>query len=215
MAFDAYDDYEQSELVQKWLRQNGMSIVVGIVIGLIAIFGWQQWRNHQASHQMDAAQLYHQMQTAAALGQSDQADKLGEQLQTDYTDSAYAVFASSERAQRQVQARQLDKALASLGWAESHAGDAALKSLIELRMARVQLAAGQAAAALTTLDRVPANSYESLQQELRGDVLVKLGRQDDARKAYQAAIGSLDEEAPQRGALQMKLDDLAVAGKGA
>jgi predicted negative regulator of RcsB-dependent stress response len=213
MAFDAYDDYEQSELVQKWLRQNGMSIVVGIVVGLIAIFGWQQWRNHQAAHQMDAAQLYQQMQTALALGQTGQADKLEAQLQKDYADSAYAVFAAGERAQQQVQAKQLDKALASLAWAESHAGDTALKSLVELRMARVQLAAGQGATALSTLDRVPAKTYDALKQELRGDVLVKLGRKDDARNAYQAAIGSLDEQAPQRGALQLKLDDLAVAGK--
>lgn len=213
MAFDAYDDYEQSELVQKWLRQNGMSIVVGIVIGLIAIFGWQRWRDHQAGHQMDAAQLYQQMQTAVALGQTDQADKLEAQLQKDYADSAYAVFAASERAQQQVQAKQLDKALASLAWAESHTSDAALKSLVELRIARVQLAAGQAATALATLDRVPAKMYDALKQELRGDVLVKLGRKDDARTAYQAAIGSLDEQAPQRGALQLKLDDLAVAGK--
>jgi len=213
MAFDAYDDYEQSELVQKWLRQNGMSIAVGIIIGLIAIFGWQQWRNHQAGHQMDAAQLYQQMQTANALGQADQADKLEMQLQKDYADSAYAVFAASERAQRQVQAKQFDKALDSLGWAESHASDAPLKALVELRIARVQLAADKATAALATLDRVPAKTYDALKQELRGDVLVKLGRRDDARNAYQAALGSLDEQAPQRGALQMKLDDLAAAGK--
>jgi predicted negative regulator of RcsB-dependent stress response len=36
---------------------------------------------------------------------------------------------------------------------------------------------------------------------------------DDARKAYQAAMSALSSEAPQRGVLQMKLDDLAVAGK--
>jgi predicted negative regulator of RcsB-dependent stress response len=52
-----------------------------------------------------------------------------------------------------------------------------------------------------------------LTQELRGDVLVKLGRQDEARKAYQAAMSALGDGAPQRGALQMKIDDLAVAGK--
>ena len=34
MAFEEYDKYEQSELVQKWLRDNGVSIIVGIAIGL-------------------------------------------------------------------------------------------------------------------------------------------------------------------------------------
>jgi predicted negative regulator of RcsB-dependent stress response len=123
------------------------------------------------------------------------------------------VFAVSDRARQQVQDKQLDKAEISLEWAEGHAGDPALKSLTQLRMAQVELARDNGAAALATLDRIPANSYQGLAQELRGDVLVKLGRSDDARKAYQTALSALSEEAPQRGALQMKLDDLATAGK--
>ncbi|HXD37386.1 MAG TPA: tetratricopeptide repeat protein, partial [Rhodanobacter sp.] len=71
----------------------------------------------------------------------------------------------------------------------------------------------QATAALATLDRVPADSFLGMVQELRGDALVKLGRMDDARKAYQTAMSALSEDAPQRGALQMKLEDLALAGK--
>ena len=213
MAFEEYDKYEQSELVQKWLRENGVSIVVGIAIGLVGIFGWQQWRNHQARHQGEASQLYQQAQVALASGKPDAAAQLTDQLMKDYAESAYAVFAVSDRARQQVQAKQLDKAEASLAWAESHAADPTLKSLTQLRIAQVELARDNGAAALTTLDRITAGSYQGLAQELRGDVLVKLGRSDDARKAYQTALSSLSEEAPQRGALQMKLDDLAVARK--
>jgi len=82
-----------------------------------------------------------------------------------------------------------------------------------VRIARVELARDQAQASLATLDRVPPGSFQGMVQELRGDAMVKLGRMDDARKAYQAAMSALSEDAPQRGALQMKLDDLAVAGK--
>jgi predicted negative regulator of RcsB-dependent stress response len=213
MAFEEYDNYEQSELVQKWLRENGLSIVVGIAIGLVGIFGWQQWRNHQARHEGEAAQLYQQVKVALASGKPDTATQLTDQLIKDYAESPYAVFAVSDRAKQQVQDKQLDKAERSLEWAESHAGDPALKSLTQLRIAQVELARGNGAAALTTLAGISANNYQGLAQELRGDVLVKLGRSDDARKAYQAALSALSEEAPQRGALQMKLDDLAVAGK--
>ncbi|HEY8682885.1 MAG TPA: tetratricopeptide repeat protein [Rhodanobacter sp.] len=213
MAFEEYDNYEQSERVQKWLRENGLSIVVGIAIGLVGIFGWQQWRNHQARNQGEASQLYQQVQIALAAGKPDMAGQLIDQLMKDYAKSPYAVFAASDRAKQQVQDKQLDKAEVSLAWAESHADAPALKSLMQLRMAQVEQARGNDGAALATLDRMPANSYPGLSQELRGDVLVKLGRSDDARKAYQAALSTLSEEAPQRGALQMKLDDLAVAGK--
>jgi predicted negative regulator of RcsB-dependent stress response len=213
MAFDEYDNYEQSEIVQKWLRENGLSIVVGIAIGLVGIFGWQQWRSHQATHESEASQLYQQVRVALAGGKPDTATQLTDRLMTDYASSPYAVFAVSDRARQQAEAKQLDKAEASLGWAESHVGDIALKPLIQLRIAQVELARDNGAAALATLDRIPAGSFQGLTQELRGDVLVKLGRSDDAHKAYQAALSTLSEEAPQRGALQMKLDDLAVTGK--
>lgn len=213
MAFEEYDKYEQSELVQKWLRENGMSIVVGIAIGLVGIFGWQQWRNHQARQEGEAAQLYQQAQIAFASGKPDTAAQLTDRLMKDYAKSPFAVFAVSDRARQQVQAGQLDKAEASLEWAEGHAAAPELKSLTLLRIAQVELARDNGKQALATLDRIPASSYQGLAQELRGDVLVKLGRSDEARKAYQAALSTLGEEAPQRGALQMKLDDLAVDGK--
>jgi predicted negative regulator of RcsB-dependent stress response len=213
MAFDEYDKYEQSELVQKWLRENGLSIVVGIVIGLVGIFGWQQWRNHQARNESNASQLYKLAQVSVAANHPDIASQFTDQLMKDYDKSPYAVFAATDRAKQQVQAKQLDKAEASLDWAVAHATDPALKSLTELRKAQVELARDNGSAALATLDAIPANTYQGLVQELRGDVLVKLGRADDARKAYQAALSALKEQAPQRGALQMKLDDLAVAGK--
>jgi predicted negative regulator of RcsB-dependent stress response len=213
MAFEEYDKYEQSELVQKWLRDNGVSIIAGIVIGLVGIFGWQQWRNHQARNESQASQLYQQMQIAQASGKPDTASQLTDQLMKDYAKSPFTVFAVSDRARQQVQAKQLDKAEASLKWAESHATAPALKSLTLLRIAQVELARDNGKEALATLERIPADSYQGLVQELRGDVLVKLGRPDEARKAYQAALSTMGKEAPQRGALQMKLDDLAVAGK--
>lgn len=213
MAFDAYDDYEQSERVQKWLRQNGLSIGVGIVIGLVVIFGVQQWRNHKTAHQAQAAQLYQQMQSSLAAGMDNNVSALIAQLQQDYADTTYAIFAASDNAQQLVKAKQLDKAQVSLDWAESHAADPTLKALTELRSAQLQLARDKSADALATLDRIPSGSFQGLAQELRGDVLVKLGRLDDARKAYQTAVTALGKDAPQGGALQMKIDDLAVAGK--
>ena len=213
MAFDAYDDYEQSERVQKWLRQNGLSIVVGIVIGLIGIFGYQQWRNHQASHQTAASGIYQQLQSVLDSGNTAMVDGLVQQLMNDYSDTPYAMFAVSDRARRQVEAKNYDKALDSLSWAEQHAPSPALKALVELRIAHVQLAKGSAQDALAALDRMPPNSYTIVSQELRGDVLVKLGRPDDALKAYQGAVKAMGPEAQQGNEVQMKIDDLATAGK--
>ena len=45
-------------------------------------------------------------------------------------------------------------------------------------------------------------------EEVRGDLLLALGRKSEARAAYQAAIEAL-EDASARPQLQLKLDDLA------
>jgi Uncharacterized protein conserved in bacteria len=213
MAFDVYDDYEQGERVQQWLRKNGVSIAVGIALGLVLIFGWQQWKAHRAGHEQTAANEYGALQAAVATNKTTESDVRTESLMKDYSDTAWAVFAAGERAQRNVLAGQFDKAAGDLEWAQAHAKDDTLKALVGLRVAQMKYAQGKPQDALTALDALQGKGFSASAQELRGDVLVKLGRQDDARKAYEAAIAAMGDSAPQRGVVQTKLDDLAVAGK--
>jgi len=213
MSFDVYDDYEQGERVQQWLRKNGVSILVGIVLGLVLIFGWQQWKSHRAGHEQAAAGEYSALQLAVAQNKTTEIDVRTENLLKDYSDTAWSVFAAGERAQRNLLAGQLDKVGGDLEWAKAHAKDETLKSLVDLRIAQLKFAQGKAEEAIATLDAMQGKSFAAIAQELRGDALVKLGRHDDARKAYQAAIAAMGDSAPQRGVVQTKLDDLAVAGK--
>jgi predicted negative regulator of RcsB-dependent stress response len=213
MSFDVYDDYEQGERVQQWLRKNGVSIAVGIALGLVLIFGWQQWKSHRAGHEQAAAGEYSALQAAVAQNNANAIDVHTETLLKDYADTAWSVFAAGERAQRNVMAGQLDNASGDLDWAVAHAKDDALKTLVQLRVAQLKFAQNKPQDALTALDAMPGKSFVAIAQELRGDALVKLGRHDDARKAYQAAIAAMGDSAPQRGVVQTKLDDLAVAGK--
>jgi predicted negative regulator of RcsB-dependent stress response len=213
MSFDVYDDYEQGERVQQWLRRNGVSIAVGIALGLVLIFGWQQWKSHRAGHEQAAAGEYAALQAAVAQNRANEIDLRTETLLKDYSDTAWSVFAAGERAQRNVMAGQLDKASGDLDWAVAHAKDDALKTLTQVRVAQLKLAQGKPQDAISSLDAMPGKSFVAIAQELRGDALVKLGRHDDARKAYEAAIAAMGDSAPQRGVVQTKLDDLAVAGK--
>ncbi|CAM5302907.1 Ancillary SecYEG translocon subunit OS=Rhodanobacter lindaniclasticus OX=75310 GN=B1991_09685 PE=3 SV=1 [Rhodanobacter lindaniclasticus] len=179
MAFEEYDKYEQSELVQKWLRENGISIVVGVLIGLVGIFGWQQWRNHQARNESAASQLYQQAKVAQLSGKADVAGQLTDQLMKDFAKSPYALFAVSDRARQQLQDKQLRQGpgVAGVGPRARRPTEEPLeeKALTLVRIARVELARGQASGTLTTLDRVPPGSFQGMVQELRGDALVEAG----------------------------------------
>ncbi|HET8900192.1 MAG TPA: tetratricopeptide repeat protein [Rhodanobacteraceae bacterium] len=211
MALEDYDEHEQSERVLQWLRENAAAIAGGIVLGLLLIFGLQQWRTHQAQHRADASGLYQQLQQADATKDQKAIDSLTMQLQDKYKDTPFAVFSAFDQARRALAAGKPEQAVTALNWAEAHAGDAALKSLAQLRIATAQLAAGKADASLATLAKLPATDYSGMAQELRGDALVKLKRNAEALKAYTTALASYDVGMPQRNLLQLKIDNLTTA----
>lgn len=214
MAFEVLDEHEQGELVRKWLRTNAMSIAVGIAIGLLLIFGWQQWKARELRNQGDAALQYKAFSNALEVKNDDDATKIAEALRKDYAKSPYSIFAALRQAEVAAVKGDLDAAMSALDWAAGASDDKAVKSLIAVRSARVSLARGDADAAIKQLDRVAKTEYVGLASELRGDALVKLGRVDDARSAYQDALTHFDAQSPSHAFVQMKLGDLpAVTAK--
>jgi predicted negative regulator of RcsB-dependent stress response len=213
MAFEVLDEHEQGELVQKWLRENVLTILVGVGLGLVLIFGWQQWRSHRARHTLEAATQYEVLSTDAEKKDYEAVKQIAAKLKSDYSDTPYAVTAAMLEADFSVQRADLESAHASLDWAYQHAGNDALKALAGLRLARVELAQTKAQDALTQIDKLPASAYSAQIGELRGDALVALGRKDEARTAYADALTYLDPNSPNRAFVEMKLNDLGGAEK--
>lgn len=213
MAFEVLDEHEQGELVQKWLRENVFTILIGVGIGLVLIFGWQQWHSHRAQHNLDAATQYQVLTGDADKKDFDAVKQIAAKLKSDYADTPYAVLAAMREAEFAVQRADLESAHATLDWAYQHAAVDALKALVGIRLARVDLGRTKAQDALDLLDHLPASAYTAQIAELRGDALVALNRKDDARAAYADALANLDPNAPNRAFVQMKFDDLGGAEK--
>jgi predicted negative regulator of RcsB-dependent stress response len=209
MAFDLLDEHEQSELVRQWLRENAVSIAVGVLLGLALIFGWQQWKSHRAARAADAAAHYQALSDAieAKRGASD-IDTLANGLRKDFPGSPYAVFAAMQQADLAAQKGDTKAAAGDLDWAYQHADGDAMKALAGLRLARIKLASGDAQGTLTLLDALPQGDFAGLVDDVRGDALAKLDRKDEARDAYRNALTHLEARAPVRDFVQMKLDDL-------
>lgn len=213
MALDVYDDYEQGERVRQWLADNWASLALGIALGLAVIFGWQWWKAHRAGLDMEAAQQYDLVTTALAVGNSGQADAATDVLTKDFPDSVYATLAMSLKAEREAKTGKYKDAEAALDWAATHAPDRALQGLMLIRQARVQLALGEPKQALATAQKVDPQDYRAEVATLEGDAQLALGDQAAARSAYDQALAAMKPDAPQRGLLKLKLDNLAIAGK--
>jgi predicted negative regulator of RcsB-dependent stress response len=213
MAFDVLDEHEQGELVQKWLRENAMSILIGVALGLLLIFGWQQWRGHRDTRRLDAAVQYDVFGTDLDKKDIDGAKQIATKLQSDFADTPYASLAAMRLAEDAAARGDVAAAQASLQTAYDHAGIDALKTLSGLYLARSEIAQNKAKEALDLLDKLPQAGYAAMHQELRGDALAALGRKDEARTAYTDALTTLDPNAANRAFVEMKRNDLGSEEK--
>jgi len=198
---------EQVEAIKKWWKENGISVVSGIAIGLAAVFGWQGWNNYQDNQGKQASVAFSQMLNAVDLGDMDLAGKQAELVRLDYSSSNYAVLAAMAQARIKLAAGESAAARSQLEWAIANSGDASLKRLAQLNLARILLSENDLDGAAKLAD-AGNGGFAGEFAELRGDIALARKDAGAARDAYTEAL-AMNAGNPQR--LQMKLDDLAVA----
>lgn len=197
---DLPDEHEQGELVRDWLRRNGAAMVVGIAIGLGAIFGWRWWQQHQLEQGAEAGNLYQSTVQVIEAGDLEAAAKQAGALRGEL----YPALVALHLARAQHDAGRRDEAIATLQGVSTP--DPALARVVQLRLARLLVDADRAEEALDLVD----GAAHAGAHEVRGDALAALGRNDDAREAYRQALLLIDAGSPQRGLVELKLS--AVGG---
>lgn len=211
MAIELLDEHEQSEVVRKWLADNLGSILWGIIGGLVLVAGYQFWMKLSTERQEQAQIQYLSLVEAADKKDDAQVAQIGKVLREKFPRSPYASFAAMREADTLIAQGKPDEGAQLLEFAREHAKLDELKELVTLRLARVRLAQGQADAALKLLDGDAAETFKAVRLELRGDALVALHREAEARTAYEQALTLVDAAAPNRQLLEMKSNELAAA----
>lgn len=204
-------DEEQLAQIKEWWQRNGMPLLLGGALALVLVFGWQFWQKHQRTQAQNASAVYQQLLNAALEeGGVDAAEvsRLGNLLQKEFAGSHYAQYGSLFVAKVAVESGRLDEAQTELQAVLDKPADKVLEELARQRLARILAAQDKAEEGLALLDGEAVEAFAASREELRGDLLVKLGRHDEAHAAYSKAKESLSQDAA-IGGLQLKLDDLA------
>jgi len=202
---ELYDTEEQQvEAIKDWWKENGKAVILGAVIGLGGLFGWRFYQHSVTEAKEAASQSYTQaIQTLSSKGAEANTDV--QNFIDSHKDTEYAVLAAMQLAKVQVEAGNLDEALAQLEWAKNNTKDAALTALLTFRVARVKAEQGDYDAALTDLSNIKEESWAGRVAELRGDISLRKGDKAGAYTAYTEAQQANDASQT----LQIKLDDLA------
>lgn len=203
---------EQLADIKDWWQRNGMPLLTGAALALVVVFGWQTWKKYQ-NNQAQGASVVYQALLETALNPAGKPDiakvaELANKLTSEYAGTPYSQYGRLFVAKVAVDNGKLDDAALELKAIVDKPVDETLGELARQRLARVMGAQGKAEEALKLLDGSVDKAYVATREELRGDLLVQLKREDDARSAYEKAKAALPEDAAV-GALQMKLDDLA------
>lgn len=197
---------QQVEALKQWWKENGTSVIAGVVIGLIGVFGWRAWTNHRNTVAAQASNLFDQLVMSVETGKADVAASQATLLRSDYESTPYAAFAELMEARMRYEQGDIMSAKEALRQAIEKAPDAAFATMGVLRLARLQISAGEYEAATDLLTRYPAPpAFAAEYAALRGDIARAQGDIEEARQAYQQAlagkVGNTD-------LVQLKLDNL-------
>lgn len=196
---------EQVEAIKKWWKENGRSVIGGVVLGFAIIGGWQGWQSYQRNQGEGASVYYDAMRQAVRSKDFNQALEHGKRIIGEYGGTAYASFAALELAKLAYQRGEKSVARNHLRWVMESAPDPALRGLARLRLGSLLLDMNELPMLANLLSEAPTDAYAGEFAALRGDLELAKGDSKAARGAYQDALAKgVEDEA----LLRMKLVDV-------
>jgi len=212
MAINEYETEDQQvEALKKWWKENGSSLIVGLFVGVSALFGWRYYEEQNNTHLVYASDLYMQvMQSAGTQSIDDKTMDTHNRLINEFSDTPYAALASLALAKTEYEKDNVDAAVAQLELAVKHANDEITKQIASLRLVSIYLEQEKYDDALSLLDMKHEAAYDAQYEELKGDVYNARGDIAQARIAYDKALNLQGVSASQW--LRLKRQNLGQQG---
>jgi predicted negative regulator of RcsB-dependent stress response len=203
-----YSEAEQWERAKEWLKSNGLWIIAGIAIGAGGLGGYRWYQERKATQAETASARYEELLDAFTRNDRTRGETLAAELNREYAWTPYAALGNLVAARVQVDANELDKAVASLKSVMNTASEQEIKMIARMRLARVQSAQGKYDDALATLKVDEVGEFAPRFADTRGDVLFAKGDRSGALREYLAARSGESKGRVDTELLDLKIRDL-------
>ncbi len=182
---DFLTDEEQAERLQKMWRDYGLTVLIGIAVGIGGIVAWNLFQDHRAEVKQRGADLFVEYETTRGLLGS--TDEIKQQIEEQYPNSSYLMFVLMYEAKDAADEDDWELAKTHLEGALAIAKDQTYKDMISTRLGRVQFQLNLLDEALESVSDV-GDAYRLPALELTGDVHRARGELDEAVAIYETAL---------------------------
>ncbi len=190
MAYDL-EEQEQLDEFKAWWKKNGKLVTNVVIAGLLAYVAWQGYQYWQNKKAAEASTLYQNL-VMMESGKGAEIKTQANKLMNNFTSTAYAGRAAVLLAKSDFANKDGKAAKADLQWAIDHAQESAVQAIASLQLAGILLEEKDYENAHKVLDAKIDAGYVGLRDEMKGNVYLAQGKQDEAKKAFESALNNLD-----------------------
>ena len=200
---------EQIEVMRSWWSENGTYVVVGLLVGVGAVVGINQWRAAQVRTLEAASALFESLADEVAENRLEPAEVVAADMQATYPNTIYADQARLAMARLYMDQGRDQDAASELQALVDVGGDEQMRMVGRLRLAKVLLYQGKHEDVLSLVEGHTETGMGPRFNEVKGDALFALGQYEEAESAYLAVLGStLASQLVDVDLVRMKINDL-------
>ncbi|UDG80650.1 hypothetical protein GFV14_00109 [Candidatus Hartigia pinicola] len=194
--------------VKYFFMHYAVSMIIGLVMLILAAFGWFYWESQKTNMLQTSAQKFKIASTKFHLN-SFQGIEFARNFFRETT-NIYGAIIGLKLAQFFVENGDLVNAEKTLIDVFPKVKSENIVDLINIRLARIQLAKGQPHIALSSLKNIKSTPWQAVVQNLRGDILLYNGENIDAKSAYTQSL-EITGSPPLKSLLILKLNNLSIS----
>ena len=207
---------EQIEEIRAWWTENGRYVIAGVLLGVGAIVGWNQWQSNIESTQINASNLYEEVMTSVGNENLEAAEAAAHDLYMNYEDTVYPNQARLAMAHLYMNLGRDQDAADTLRDVLASGQNEELQMVARMRLAQVLLYQDKPAEVIELLADRLDGGFAARYNEVLGDAYAAEGRYDEAAAAYQAALAaSRNLRTIDNNLILLKLNDLPETGDAA
>ena len=202
-------EQQQIEVLKRFWKENGTSLIVGIIFALLIVFGWRFHKSYHLKKEQQASAVYNTIvQDVSDRKKISVIKAKAKFLKKNYKKTPYSQLAAFILSKKYISEKKFGEAISQLNWVIEHGSSNTLEQLARIKLARIYVMQKKANYALKILKIINSKAYFGLIFEVRGDALMQLKKIDQAKEAYKRALTFLPQRTAQSSFVHMKLEDI-------